>query len=245
MLDVEEPTQTQRPSSLTQWAYSAIGRPDVSLKVRLRGNDLHILCDCREHLDAQTVVNRLLKALRSPKERAKLPVTRENPIYQIIIYGRTVGHQRPDWIKQIRLKPTTNTNPETSLIISNEDLARSGSPEAIARYLSETLSFLGVSVKVFIKEYKEEEPDSSESAITGAPVGGITTAQAPPSTASGVTSGFEEPTKTEDPNPRLRLPRLAVFGSFAMPITAQIFPYSQSHLLSSCGICSSKGSKMR
>ncbi|NEO26639.1 MAG: DUF1574 domain-containing protein [Kamptonema sp. SIO4C4] len=46
-----------------------------------------------------------------------------------------------------------------TLLISNEQLARTGSPEAIARYLSESLSHLNVSVKVLIQKL----PDSNSS----------------------------------------------------------------------------------
>ncbi len=184
MLDVDQRTQKARPSSLAQWAYSAIGQPGVGLRVRLRGNNLHILCESQQGLEAKTVVNRLLKALKVQTGGAKLPIDPGNPIYQIIVYGRTVGNQRPDWIKQIRIKPSHNQDakapealaeealeaatPGVALIVSNENLARSGSPEAIARYLSETLSSLGVSVKVVIQNLsnasnKKGEPEKASS----------------------------------------------------------------------------------
>jgi hypothetical protein len=168
MLDVDQRVPKDRPSSLAQWIYQAIGQPEVSLRVRLRGNNLHVLCESPQSLDATTVVNHLLKALKREGGNS-LPIDPKNPIYQIVVYGRTLGRERPDWIKQVRLKSTstqgrqaTRTSAETlnttpsdpALIISNESLARSGSPEAIARYLSETLSPLGVSVKVLIQELK-------------------------------------------------------------------------------------------
>lgn len=167
MLDVDQHTPKARSSSLAQWVYGAIGQPEVRLRVRLGGNNLHILCESRQNLEAQTVIDRLLKALENREPGEAFPVDPENPIYQIIIYGRTEGNQRPDWIKQIRLKPpvsesiqasqesgampTSGTTTDSELRVSNESLARSGSPEAIARYLSETLSSLGVSVKVIIQ----------------------------------------------------------------------------------------------
>lgn len=167
MLDVEQPAQKDRPSSFAQWAYDAIGLPGVSLRVRLRGNNLHILCESRQSLEAQIVVNRLIEALKGSQEREGFPVDPGNPVYQVIVYGRLEGHPRPDWIKQIRIKSLESSehqvsrasdgdgeedaSQETALLISNESLARSGSPEAIARYLSETLSPLGVSVKVLIQ----------------------------------------------------------------------------------------------
>ncbi len=173
MLDVEQHTQKDRPSSFAQWAYSAIGQPGVCLRVRLRGNNLHILCESRQGLEAKTIVNRLLKALNSQEEGSAFPIALGSSIYQIVVYGRTLGREQPDWIKQIRIKQpqtqdakTSETTDENSaeaamtdpaLIVSNESLARSGSPEAIARYLSETLSPLGVSVKVLIQDLRRGE----------------------------------------------------------------------------------------
>ncbi|MEW6494385.1 MAG: DUF1574 domain-containing protein, partial [Cyanobacteriota bacterium] len=167
MLDVDQHTPKARSSSLAQWVYGAIGQPEVRLRVRLGGNNLHILCESRQGLEAKTVIDRLLKALENREPGEAFPIDPENPVYQIIIYGRTWGNQRPDWIKQVRLKPLVNqpvkasqesaTMPtpaptaDSELKVSNESLARSGSPEAIARYLSETLSSLGVSVKVIIQ----------------------------------------------------------------------------------------------
>ncbi|HEY9710012.1 MAG TPA: hypothetical protein V6D48_17530, partial [Oculatellaceae cyanobacterium] len=164
MLDVDQPAQKERPSSLTQWVYRAIGQPGVSLRVRLRGNDLHILCESDQSLEAKVVANRLIKALKAHEAGDPLPIDPENPIYQIILYGRTVGQPRPDWSEQIQLKPPLDESAKASKIyaetattdpalnVSNESLARSGSPEAIARYLSESLSSLGVSVKVLFQD---------------------------------------------------------------------------------------------
>jgi len=171
MLDVDQHTPKARSSSLAQWVSGAIGQPGVRLRVRLGGNNLHILCESRQSLDAKTVVNRLLNALGSRETGEAFPIDPENPVYQIIIYGRTLGHDRPDWIKQIRLKPPVNqgsktaqatadhgvepATPEKELRVSHESLARSGSPEAIGRYLSESLSSLGVRVKVLIQTLPE------------------------------------------------------------------------------------------
>ncbi|NEQ23261.1 MAG: DUF1574 domain-containing protein, partial [Microcoleus sp. SIO2G3] len=119
------------------------------------------------------------------EEGHSLPVIPGNPIYQIILYGRTIGQQRPDWIKQIRIKSPqqatkgarasttarSETATDTALLVSNEILARSGSPEAIARYLSETLSPLGVSVKVLIQNLPDAsaQPEEQEKAASSSP----------------------------------------------------------------------------
>lgn len=48
--------------------------------------------------------------------------------------------------------PQESATPEAALLVSNESQAQSGQPEAIARYLSEALSDLGVSVKVLVQD---------------------------------------------------------------------------------------------
>jgi len=180
MLDALQRTRKDRPSSLAQWAYDAIGQPEVCLRVRLRGNNLHILCESRQEIAAQTVVTRLIEALKAEAGNA-FPIDPGNPIYQIVIYGRLVGEDRPDWIKQIRIKSLANseeqdgasqgstldeTTAENNLLVSNQSLARSGTPEAIARYLSETLSPLGVSVKVLIQTLGSKTNETAESQQT-------------------------------------------------------------------------------
>lgn len=156
MLDVDQRNQKQSPSSLAQWAYQVIGQSGVYLRVRLRGSSLHILCESHQSLAPKTIVNRFLKALKEQQGRGDFPIELENSIEQIIIYGRRVKQARPDWTEQIHLK-SADTEAETSpansvFMISNETLARSGSPDAIARYLSGNLSHLGVTIKVLIQD---------------------------------------------------------------------------------------------
>ena len=183
MLDALQRTLKDRPSSFAQWAYDAIGQPEVCLRVRLRGNNLHILCESSESLEPQTVVTRLIEALKRQSGPEVFPAVPDNPVYQIVIYGRLVGQERPDWIKQIRIKSLSShehqamrvpdeqyvedADSRAALLVSNESLARSGSPEAIARYLSESLSPLGVSVKVLIQtlESRNGEKASSQSQL--------------------------------------------------------------------------------
>lgn len=219
MLDVNKKNHTGHPSSIAQWAYQAIGLKAVRLRTRLQGNDLHLLCESTKCPEAAIVVSRLLQALNAEKAASPLPTDSEHPIYQIILYGRVLDRQRPEWIEALYLNrldehrsrwqhrskkargdrlsgehengeplPTSPANanaavgsgqartegqglnsggesadrarqqesavPETpsALLVSDESLAQTGQPEAIARYLSETLSPLGVGVKVVIQE---------------------------------------------------------------------------------------------
>ncbi|HBE19967.1 MAG TPA: DUF1574 domain-containing protein [Cyanobacteria bacterium UBA11149] len=168
MLDIERQTQSSRPSSLAQWAYKAIGQSGVYLRVRLRENSIHILCQSDRVLNGKKITQRLLEAINSQEGMGKFPIHRETPIDRIIIYGRSGNNERPDWIEQIQLKPPdkvgqnqSETSMETgtthaAILVSHESLARSGSPSAIARYLSSSLSYLGVTIKVQIQTQKSK-----------------------------------------------------------------------------------------
>lgn len=181
MLDVNQRDHTRHKSSIAHWVYQAIGESKgLRLRTRLRGNDLHILCESDFQCPSSaTVVTRILQALDATD--GQVPSDPGRPVYQIILYGRIAGRQRPEWIEPIQLVETASdraldegrlmeapsapangfTAPSgggstppangSALLISNETLARSGSTEAIARYLSEGLSPMGVSVKVVIQ----------------------------------------------------------------------------------------------
>ncbi|NEO28127.1 MAG: hypothetical protein F6K03_14915, partial [Kamptonema sp. SIO4C4] len=68
MWDVEQRQTPINPASLAQWLYHAIREPGVRLRIRLRGNNLHILCEGSQVPEAQTIVSRLVEALRSQQE---------------------------------------------------------------------------------------------------------------------------------------------------------------------------------
>ncbi|MBD2541772.1 hypothetical protein H6G60_23655, partial [Coleofasciculus sp. FACHB-SPT36] len=181
MLDADPIAYLEGQSSLAQWVSRAIGLPEVRLRFRLRGNNLHILCEGSECPPAGPVVSRFVEALKGKEGGAGFP-PQDAPIDQVILYGRKLGIQRPDWIKQIHLErlelhqasdaagvaaatPTDGqemtaergvTSDADGLRVSNRSLARSGQPEAIARYLSETLSPMGVGVKVVIQTLGRE-----------------------------------------------------------------------------------------
>ena len=170
--------KTKNQPSLAQWAQQAIGLDSVRVKVRSRGNDLHILCEGQECPEEAFILNRLVPALGSTNLDALIPASQPQ-IYQIFLYGRAVGQKLPTWqqriylnqlerhLEQLRAGPlepesvlgvgatssqlATSTMTAGALIVSNRSLAQQGHPDAIARYLSETLSTLGVSVKVKVK----------------------------------------------------------------------------------------------
>ncbi|MBP0013157.1 MAG: hypothetical protein J7525_08565 [Roseofilum sp. SID3] len=186
-------------TSLSQWAQDRIGPEVGKVKVRVRGNILHILCESAPHSPSQDWVESSLIEGLSEISLDRLLPDDQPPIYQIWIYGRVSGPNYPEWTKQIDLNklaiasvpnpsdygdlpPENSPQPrgerptptpengrsvaaaavadpiETSsgmgMVVSNRNLAAEGNPHAIARYLSESLSPLGIGVKVKVKTLK-------------------------------------------------------------------------------------------
>ncbi|MEM7727255.1 MAG: DUF1574 family protein [Cyanobacteria bacterium P01_A01_bin.45] len=154
------------PQSLEQWVSQATGINSVGVRVRLRGNDLHILCEAPECPKRWQTLSDLLKALQQTDLDA-LTSHGKPAVYQVFVYGRTKSEKRPQWCHRVFLNQLDKHLEEVerallessnridssggAIIVSNESLARKGNPDAIARYLSETLSTLGVSVEVQVK----------------------------------------------------------------------------------------------
>ncbi|MFH7030460.1 MAG: DUF1574 domain-containing protein [Heteroscytonema crispum UTEX LB 1556] len=165
--------------SLLQWVSQATGLSTFGVKIQLRGNDLHILCEGPECPQQWQTLLDLLQALQQTDLEVLTASNEQPPIYQVFVYGRKKGENRPQWchkvylnqldrhleqVNQALLKDTKKPiEPGGALIVSNESLARQGDPEAIARYLSETLSTLGVAVQVKVKKQKPQESNSPES----------------------------------------------------------------------------------
>ncbi|MCW5316902.1 DUF1574 domain-containing protein [Nostoc sp. KVJ3] len=169
-----------RQQSLVQWVSQATGINTFGVKVRLRGNDLHILCEGTECPQRWRTLSDLLQALQQTNLDV-LTSSEQTSIYQVFVYGRRKGEQRPKWCHRVYLNQIDKhleqveqallADSEKSkqsggaLIVSNESLARQGNPEAIARYLSETLSTLGVSVLAKIKPYKSKNSQPEENRL--------------------------------------------------------------------------------
>ena len=169
-----------RQQSLVQWVSQATGINTFGVKVRLRGNDLHILCEGTECPQRWRTLSDLLQALQQTNLDI-LTNSEQTSIYQVFVYGRRKGEQRPSWCHRVHLNQIDKhldqvqqallADSEKSkqsagaLIVSNESLARQGNPEAIARYLSETLSTLGVSVQAKIKLYKPKNSQPEENRL--------------------------------------------------------------------------------
>jgi hypothetical protein len=196
------PIKKHLPSSdkspLAQWIYKTIGGDRKHVQFRLRGNDLLLLCEGDPTPPQMDILQRAMPALHDTDINTLLPRD-QPPIYQVLLYGRQVGQERPVWTFRINLSqierhleqlqhmqaaqagtvapspsqppvatptvppvavtaPPSPSQPGGALTISNRSQARQGEPGAIARYLSETLSRLGVAVQVTVKTIPYQAP---------------------------------------------------------------------------------------
>jgi len=202
MLKLEEHTRPKNLSALARWLRHTVALPQVRLKLRVRGNNLHVLCEGNPCPDVATVTAKLIQGLTHTPLSSLLPADYP-PIYQVLLYGRTTGSQRPAWTELIYLNqldrylehlealadlpeewavapPTLADRPvgepltlvpppavpltppvtSSAIVVSNQSLARQGDPDAIARYLSETLSALGVSVTPTVRTVQVADPST-------------------------------------------------------------------------------------
>ncbi|MDM9385564.1 DUF1574 family protein [Chlorogloeopsis sp. ULAP01] len=153
--------------TLIQWVSQATGINTLGVKIRLRGNDLYILCESQECPRRWRTLFDLLHALQHTNLDV-LTSSEQPSIYQVFVYGRKKGETKPQWCHQVFLNQLErhleqveqallqdaeqSSQTGGALVLSNESLARQGNPDAIARYLSETLSSLGVAVEVKVKQ---------------------------------------------------------------------------------------------
>ncbi|NMG08221.1 DUF1574 family protein [Brasilonema sp. UFV-L1] len=170
-----------RQKSLVQWISQATGISTFGVKIRLQGNNLHILCEGRECPQRWQTLSDLLRALQQT-DLDVLTNQGQPSIYQVFVYGRKKGENRAQWCHKVYLNQLEqhleeveqalledekkSQKPSGALIASNESLARLGEPEAIARYLSETLSNFGIAVEVkLIKPKPTENNQKNESRL--------------------------------------------------------------------------------
>jgi hypothetical protein len=188
-----EAKRQQKRVSLSQWVRVAIALPQARVQTRIRGNNLHILVEAATCPDSKIVLPRLIRALTKIRLERLLPPD-QPPIYQVLLYGRKIGVARPIWTEAILLNqldrylarlqsatpsnapPASHASDASALVLSNQSLARQGKVDAIARYLSETLSNFGISVKVNAKTILLEGERKEESG-TKATVSGQSTAK--------------------------------------------------------------------
>lgn len=166
------------PMALIPWLESVVLRPEESrttaIKVRLRGNILHVLCESAssEGLSKDYVLMRLVRSLMEPDIQSRLE-TDFPDIHQIYVYNRRNRQAKPAWSAPIYLNrlehhlerlveaaedsrivarvAARSALPASFTQLSDISLARQGDSAAIARYLSEALSALNVGVEVSAK----------------------------------------------------------------------------------------------
>lgn len=160
MLDLDRHHPKTRNKSFSQWLYQALQKPEqgplnMRLRVRLKGNNLLVLCEAKYCPQASKVVPRLGKLLKSSQGKHNIKALgHKDPIYQVVVYGKEVGQNCFAWIKTIALNTEESSLPRggRKYLDSHKNLARSGHPEAVARYLSAVLSHLGISVRVVLQK---------------------------------------------------------------------------------------------
>lgn len=230
MLKVDECIKAGNQQNLGEWATEVLGLKEVRVQVRLRGNNLYLLCEGEPCPDVALAVPRFAQALATQSLEILNPPNQPK-IYQIFLSGRETGRNRPDWT--VRLDPnqldrylkkseppiaekqesesstpvatTTDFSTESAIIDAHvkikavekqeqtysqtysqsqkpdfwgaeleepstpneeslviERQARRGNAEAIARYLSEIISNLGVAVRVRITELQHARSPQEE-----------------------------------------------------------------------------------
>ncbi len=193
MLDVHghnpSPTRDQRfqgmnGTSLTQWIHRHVGGPQVQVRSKLRGNNLHILLEGKPCPDQATIVPRLMQIL-SANDIARLLPSESSSVYRVIVYGRLPQQAVPAWTETFvpnqldrqrdDLRSTSNqssaaetqaavkpSNDGSTAMASVLDQARGGQPDAIARYLSGALSHLGIAIRVKLERLQQSSPSTPQ-----------------------------------------------------------------------------------
>lgn len=177
---LSKPKQT-KPSSLSRWFYQLLEQPELKVKTQQRGNALHILLEAETCPDPLSTLSQLVQQLQSSSKGNQLDQA-SVPVYRLLVYGRQLGESKPRWNKSLQLnqldryqklleqqwaqeeQSVANGIPDvanlgsstSSLILSNRALAQQGDAKAIARYLSEELNSLNVSIRVAIKAANPE-----------------------------------------------------------------------------------------
>ncbi|NEQ32957.1 MAG: DUF1574 domain-containing protein [Leptolyngbya sp. SIO4C5] len=163
-------------SALDARLQKAIAQPQAKLQLKLRGNILHVLCITPAPIEQETALLRLVQSLLAADFQTLLSDRYPN-IYQLYVYSRGAQQSEPAWKAPIYLNrlekhlvqltaPLQSDLEEAvgdesaadaaqalsnAIVLSNLSLARKGDPEAIARYLSQSLSRLGIGVWVSIR----------------------------------------------------------------------------------------------
>ena len=179
MLDVEQRQSSRRQPNFARWLHQELQEPGILLRVRLKANRLHILCESSTNPQQTKIVPRLVEILNSPTASKQLAsIASGHPVYKLVIYGRKTGEQQPEWTRQLPWLASASQSPTSQSNLQEQDSttsphhnpARTLPPEErtqsalleITRYLSNILAHLGVKVKLKIQNLSPNTPNSSE-----------------------------------------------------------------------------------
>lgn len=175
---------------LNGWIQQQVGTPNVRVKSRLRGNNLHLLLEGSPCPHGAVVMPKLIQALSVAALADRLP-PESPPVYRVTVYGRLPQGATPEWTESFvphavdrpslepsPLEPSRSserTRPRSLLElaesasqecnieatgISGIHAARQGQPEAIARHLSDVFGSLGIAVRIRQGSPKPSQPAS-------------------------------------------------------------------------------------
>ncbi|NJN73207.1 MAG: hypothetical protein HC799_10595 [Limnothrix sp. RL_2_0] len=171
--------KSSRPR-LANWLHEAVrlAAPlgsHLHLRVRLRGNTLHLLCETNCPTDKDEIVGAVIKSIRRSTQPLSL-LTPKPPesIYRLIVYGRLKNTQNSLWVGSVDILEELNhpepivPNDDEQLLVTYQSLARSGAPEAIARYLSDCFNHLGIGIQAEVQAHPatDTEPENRRLWIT-------------------------------------------------------------------------------
>ncbi|NJK38136.1 MAG: DUF1574 family protein [Oscillatoriales cyanobacterium RM2_1_1] len=100
-------------SVLTQWAENAIQFQGTQVQAKLRGTDLHLMCEAPSCPPEKLMVSRLLSALEGKSLEVLFP-PQTSRIDKIFISGRAQGAKRPEWTMKLSYDSTTANFSSTS-----------------------------------------------------------------------------------------------------------------------------------
>ncbi|NET31257.1 MAG: DUF1574 domain-containing protein [Cyanothece sp. SIO1E1] len=121
-------------------------------------------------------LNRHWLQLQQQQSQAADFITHPEPVYQRQMdrhsgVSKTQNSVPPDAVSPTAVSPTDtlSSTQSSAIVLTNQSLAKRGEPDAIARYLSETLNTLGVAVRVSVKARSYQSKSSSSVADASAP----------------------------------------------------------------------------
>lgn len=99
---ISSPTRKSavKPGSLTRWIQQVIGQSNIRVKMRLRGNNLHILCEGSNCPNAEVIVPQLQAALKTTP-LAVLLGDDADQVHRALVHGRQVGQKEAAWSQRI------------------------------------------------------------------------------------------------------------------------------------------------